>query len=120
MNRIRLVTMISTALLAAPSWAAEPVTVESHITDVTVYPDRAQVTRTAEIDINPGETRLLFDKLPAALADDSIQAAGKAVTQVAIGDVAVNTIVHQQAQDAKVEELEKRVQDLHDEREVLD
>jgi uncharacterized protein (TIGR02231 family) len=119
MNRIRLVAVLSVALLAARSWAAEPVTVESHITDVTVYPDRAQITRSAEININPGETRLLFDKLPAMLADDSIQAAGKAAAQVVIGDVAVNTVVHEQAQDAKAEELEKRVQDLHDQREAL-
>src|SRR5579859_6037944 len=119
MNRIRLVAVLYVALLAARSWAAEPVTVESHITDVTVYPDRAQVTRAAEINIDPGETRLLFDKLPATLADDSIQAAGKAATQVVIGDVAVNTVVHEQAHDARAEELEKRVQDLHDEREAL-
>jgi uncharacterized protein (TIGR02231 family) len=119
MNRIRLVAVLSVALLAARSRAAEPVTVESHITDVTVYPDRAQVTRTAEININPGETRLLFDHLPVMLADDSIQAAGKAAAQVVIGDVAVNTIVHEQAQDAKAEDLEKRVQNLHDQREAL-
>ena len=119
MNRIYPIAVLSVALLAARSWAAEPVTVESHITDVTVYPDRAQVTRTAEININPGETRLLFVHLPATLADDSIQAAGKSATQVVIGDVAVNTVVHEQAQDAKAEELEKRVQDLRDEREAL-
>lgn len=118
MNRIRLVALLSVAFLAARSWAAEPVTVESHITDVTVYPDRAQITRTAEVDINPGENRLLFDKLPATFADDSIQAAGKGATQAVIGDVAVNTVVHEQAQDAKAEELEKCVQDLHDEREA--
>lgn len=119
MNRIRLITVLSVALLSARSWAAEPVTVESHITDVTVYPDRAQVTRAADVNINPGETRVLFDKLPATLANDSIQAAGKAATQVVIGDVAVNTVVHEQAQDAKTQEMEKRVLDLHDGREAL-
>jgi uncharacterized protein (TIGR02231 family) len=119
MNPIRIVLVLPVALLAARSWAADPITVESHITDVTVYPDRAQVTRTAEININSGETRLLFDGLPAALADDSIQAAGKAASQVVIGDVAINTVIHEQAQAAKAQELEKRVQDLHDEREAL-
>ena len=119
MNRICLVAALSAALLAARSWAVEPVTVESHITDVTVYPDRAQVTRSADINVNPGENRLLIDHLPPTLAEDSVKAAGKAPLQVIVQDVAVRTVVHEQSSDTKVAELEKRVEDLHDQREAL-
>ena len=119
MNRIRLVGALSFALLAARSWAVEPVTVESHITDVTVYPDRAQVTRSADINVNPGENRLLIDHLPPTLAEDSVKAAGKAPIQVIVQDVAVRTVVREQSPDTKAAELEKRVEDLHDQRETL-
>ncbi|HXI82547.1 MAG TPA: mucoidy inhibitor MuiA family protein [Verrucomicrobiae bacterium] len=120
MNRIRLFAVLSATLLSARSWAIEPVTVESHITDVTVYPDRAQVTRSADINVNPGENRLLVDHLPVTLAEDSVKAAGKAPIHVIIQDVAVRTVVREQPSDTKAAEMGKRVQDLHDEREALE
>ncbi|HVM60571.1 MAG TPA: mucoidy inhibitor MuiA family protein [Verrucomicrobiae bacterium] len=119
MNRIRLVAILSVAVFTCRAWAADPVTVESRITEVTLYPDRAQVTRTAEINIDPGEIRLVFDHLPFALANDSVRAAGKAPVQVVMEDVAVHTVVHEQIPDAKVQELADHVQDLYDQREAL-
>ena len=90
MNRIRLIVLLPAALLAAQSWAAELVTVESRITDVTVYPDRAQVTRSADIDVTPGENRIVIDHLPATLEEDSVKAAGKASLQVVIQDIRIS------------------------------
>ncbi len=120
MNRTRLIALLPVALFAASSWAVETVPVESHITDVTVYPDRAQVTRSADVDVAPGENRLLIDHLPAFLTENSVKAAGKASIQVIIEDIAVRTVVHEQAPDTKAAELEKLVQDLRDDRDTLD
>jgi len=39
----------------------------SRITDVTVYADRAQVTRTATVNPGAEPSRLVFAKLPAGL-----------------------------------------------------
>src|ERR1700690_1401608 len=119
MNRIWMAAVLSAALLAARSWAGEPVPVDSHITDVTVYPDRAQITRSADINVSPGENRLLIDHLPPTLAEDSVKAAGKAPIQVIVQDVAVRTVVREQSADTRTVELEKHVENLHDEREAL-
>src|ERR1039458_1610020 len=102
MNRICLVAALSAALLAARSWAVEPVSDDSHCTALTVYPYRAEVTRSTDINVNPGENRLLIDHLPPTLAEDSVKAAGKAPLQVIVQDVAVRTVVHEQSSDTKV------------------
>ncbi|MBA4371809.1 MAG: hypothetical protein C0402_02980 [Thermodesulfovibrio sp.] len=49
---------------------------KSRISAVTVYSDRAQVTRTASEKLPAGEQRLVFDNLPAGLEPGSIQVNG--------------------------------------------
>ncbi|MBI3562171.1 MAG: mucoidy inhibitor MuiA family protein [Gammaproteobacteria bacterium] len=51
-------------------------TLTSSITGVTVFTDRAQVTRCAQITLAAGEHTLQFDKLPSRLDADSIQVSG--------------------------------------------
>lgn len=53
--------------------------VDSVITSVTVFQDRAEVTRVATIGLEAGEHRLLFDMLPASIEDKSIQVNGAGV-----------------------------------------
>ena len=47
----------------------------SRISAVTVYRDRAVITRTASAQLAAGEQVLSFENLPAALVDQSLQAA---------------------------------------------
>ena len=107
------------ALLAAAAHA-EPISADSRITDVTVYADRAQVSRTTEVTLTPGENRIQLANLPATLVDDSVRAAGKAGGPVTIQDVEVRTVVREQAADAAAKELEARLQKLRDESAALD
>ncbi len=51
--------------------------VESKITSVTVYSDRAQITRSATTYLTKGEHKILFDELPQSIEQNSIQANGK-------------------------------------------
>ena len=60
----------------------------SRITAVTVYSDRAQVTRTATERLTAGEHRLIFEKLPAGLVPGSIQVNGTGRAE--LGDVKLN------------------------------
>jgi uncharacterized protein (TIGR02231 family) len=100
--------------------ASEPVVADSKITDVTVYADRAQVTRTAEVSLSAGETRVSFDSLPVDLFDDSVRASGKGAAPVSIQDVEVRRTVREQVADATAKELETRLQKLRDENAALD
>jgi uncharacterized protein (TIGR02231 family) len=48
----------------------------SQVTDVTVYSDRAQVTRTAEVQLTEGLNQLRFEDLPFSVDSRGIQVSG--------------------------------------------
>ena len=50
---------------------------ESKIDEVTVFIDRAQVKRSAPVDLKKGEQEVIFMALPAAIEKNSIQVSGK-------------------------------------------
>jgi len=50
--------------------------IDSKITAVTVYTDRAVVTRTAPAELKAGITDLVFPQLPQALDERSLQVSG--------------------------------------------
>ncbi len=73
--------MRQTALpLAALLWvghlSAAPIEAPSQISAVTVYADRARVTRTAEVSLPEGESVVRLGGLPADLDPSSVQAGG--------------------------------------------
>lgn len=53
-----------------------PITLTSNISAVTIYSDRAQVTRQATLPLDAGEHTLWFTRLPESLDADSIQVSG--------------------------------------------
>ena len=50
---------------------------KSSISSVTVYPDRASVTREADLSLVPGVHSVIFDGLPSALIPNSVRVSGK-------------------------------------------
>lgn len=65
-------------VLSASSAIAQPVqkAVESKVTKVTVFPEGAQVSRTAKTTISPGTTELTFSGLSPYTSISSIQVSG--------------------------------------------
>ena len=60
--------------VTASGYAQNELVADSRIESVIVYPDSARVTRTAGIEIGPGETECYFDFLPDMLDASSIRA----------------------------------------------
>ena len=58
------------------------IAVSSQVTDVTVYNDRAQVVRTAEVELQEGINKLRFEDLPEAIDSRGIQVDGSGVATV--------------------------------------
>ena len=71
-------------LAAAPAFAA-PLAADSRITAVTVYADRAVVTRHATLDVAAGPVELSLAQLPAALLDVEVRFARRHVDIAASG-----------------------------------
>ena len=87
MKRQLLSSVLSLSILAAMGQVDKPV--ESKITDVTVFLNKAQVTRDARSRIEAGKTNLIITGLTAQLDPQSIQVTGK-------GSFVILGIGHQQ------------------------
>jgi uncharacterized protein (TIGR02231 family) len=86
--------------------------VESRISAVTVYQDRAVVTRTATVQLTGGTAELVFANLPQALNEQSLQVSGKGTAQATILDVSAKQTFVDYTPNARVKELEDQLRAL--------
>jgi len=94
---------------------------DSHISAVTVYADRAVVTRTATLDIAAtGQQELVFNNLPATLVEQSLQVSGRGTAQVTILDVAARTAYLNFTPNDRVKSLEDELRGLEKQTRGLD
>src|SRR5687767_3922216 len=86
---------VATALFVVHPALAEDAAriVDSRIARVTVYEDRALVTRTARPGLPQGVTRLVFEHLPASLDDASIRARCGAARVLGVDRATVHLVV---------------------------
>jgi uncharacterized protein (TIGR02231 family) len=109
-----------TILLLAFSAGLSAAPVDSRITSVTVYSDRAIVTRTATNELIAGEHTLTFENLPAALVDQSLQASGFGVPGATILDVSAQNVFAEITTNEHVKSVEDQIKILQKQRRVLD
>jgi len=97
---------------------AEPA--DSRLTAATVYADRAVVTRTATLDLAAGEHAIAFERLPAGLLDQSLQASGRGTATATILDVNAQTAYVDFTPNERVKELEEKLKALAQQQRALD
>jgi len=85
---------------------------ESRITEVTVFADRAAVTRSAEVKLGRGPQVIELGPLPSGIEPDSVTAKGRGDAQVTIHSVQVATRQLETAQDPRVSDLEGDIRDV--------
>ena len=119
MNRLRLSSLL-VALLFAPV-ALVAADLASRITAVTVYTDRAVVTRSATAELAPGITELIFPELPSGLQDQSLQVSGSGTAAATILDVTSRQTYLAVTPDPRRHELENQIKALQqDDRTLAD
>lgn len=106
-------------VLIAAAAAAEPKPVTTAITAVTVYADRAQVTRTGTVDLPGGSSRVAIQHLPGWIDAESVRATIVPSSAGQILDVAVETTFLAQANEEAVRVAQAAVQELSDEAQAL-
>ncbi|MDW3845633.1 mucoidy inhibitor MuiA family protein [Micromonospora sp. BRA006-A] len=87
--------------------------IDAPVVGVTVYPDRARVTRRGRVRLAAGDHRVRVAPLPLGLRRDSIRVGGRGAVTVLGVDVAAWR--QARSTDAQVIELEQRRRDLADE-----
>jgi uncharacterized protein (TIGR02231 family) len=119
MNAIRTAAAAAAIFIAA-SGSARPQEPSSIISGVTVFPDRAAVTRTIELALQAGPNTVTVVDLPATLLPQSVRVDGSAAAAVRLGAVEVRTRYGTSANPDAERRLQEEIEALHDRRRALD
>jgi uncharacterized protein (TIGR02231 family) len=117
MSRIVLAA-VAIFLLPGLASAAE-IMAESKITAVTVYTDRATVTRQAVIELPAGASTLVFNDLPANLFPDSLRTEGSTAGDVVLGALESKIVSSAELAAPRERELNAKLRELQDARALL-
>jgi uncharacterized protein (TIGR02231 family) len=116
--------LLSFVVLSVSGFAAHAasVTANSKVTDVTVYQDRALVSRSASVPLANGEQQVIFEGLPIGLDENSVRARGQGKGYKILG-VEIRRDFKKVADSEELKNLREQVrtlqfktQDLDDER----
>jgi uncharacterized protein (TIGR02231 family) len=98
---------------------AADLSVRAPVSAVTVFPDRAEVTRTIQATVPAGATTLVLEGLPATLLPDSVRVGGISGGDIAIGSVETRPVYEQAAVNAEERRLVAEIEALGDRRRAL-
>lgn len=118
------VTMLVCGMLALRSPASatvpEKIAVQAVITGVTVYQDRAQVTRATTVNLKTGSQIIAIEGLPVLLQDDSVRVEAKGTARAVITGIEVKRQFLPQIAEARVQEIERELKSLERKLDSLD
>lgn len=90
--------------------------VESKISEVTVYTDRALVTRRGTVALTGNERELAIASLPATLETESVRATGAGTVAVRLLGVRTETVFSSEPVGDRTAELTQQIQELQTQR----
>ena len=107
------------ALGLAP--ALHALDLDSHIAAVTVFSDRAVVTRAASVDVDgPGTLEAVFTRLPAGLQEASLHAAGGGTADATLLDVTGRPVYVDHPADERIRSLDSQLKKLEAQQRLID
>lgn len=112
-------TLLALALATLPGLGAAA-GLASSIGAVTVYQDRAVVTRNLVSEFGAGEHELVLDNLPASLQENSVQVSAKSTGQATLLDVKVRDAVRADTTNERVRQIEAQIDTLQARQAALD
>ena len=86
--------------------------VRSKVTAVTVYSDRAMITRGADVNLTAGTNIVEFGGLPVSFVDQSLRVSGSAESGVRILDVRIKTVYIDTIPNTRIKNLQDRLYSL--------
>ncbi len=92
---------------------------DAPVTEVTVYADRALVTRSGSIRLEAGEHELRINDLPKFIRD-SLRAAGQGPKGTRILNVDVTTAFHSRPPEREIQQLQDQLDQLTQQKQLLE
>ncbi len=123
-RNMRRSLLTSTALALAIIGGALPanatdITADTRISAVTVYADRASITRTGTVTVSPGDHVVIINGLPGGIAPDSLRADGSSTAGVTLGAVDHKIVNAAQLSAPRERELQTKILELQDQRALI-
>lgn len=114
MHLRHLLSFIAVFLMPGALYAASAsrLPAQATISAVTVYQDRAQVTRSVAVALKPGSQIIAVEGLPVLLQDDSVRVDAKGTAQATITGIEVKRSFLSQTADKRVKEIEAELKQL--------
>jgi uncharacterized protein (TIGR02231 family) len=97
-------------------YGQEPTPVSSSVRAVTVYPDRARVTRTGTVTLPEGASVLQFVGLPEGLEEDSVVVQAQSDAAVTIEGIDIRNQFLAASALPRTQELQGQLRDLEDQK----
>ena len=94
--------------------------IQTAISRVVVYEDRAMITRTGELSLPAGPGEVTVSNLPPGLLDDSVRVSGRAGVPVTITGTEVRKVFLDDPRREEVAALTGEIEGLKEERSALD
>ncbi len=95
-------------------------TLDTRICEVTVYTDRALVTRRGTVALTGNERELAIASLPATLDTESVRATGAGIVAVRLLGVRTETVFSSEAVGDRTAELTQQIQELETQKLAID
>ncbi len=112
--------LVGTSLFCFSSGAhAADLVASSAITDVVVYPARATITRTAEVELPAGASTVILENMPQGLLPDSLRVQGSALQPVKLGALENKIVTQTEIAAPREKEISEKITTLTDQRELL-
>lgn len=112
-------TLLALAIATIPGLGAAA-GLASSIGAVTVYQDRAVVTRSASSELAAGEHELVLENLPVTLQESSLQVSAKSTGQASLLDVKVRDAYQADTANERVRALQEQLRKLEAQQAELD
>lgn len=110
----KMLLMVFFIFLAAGFAQAADVDAVSRISQVTVYSSSAFVTRSAQVEVKPEDTRVIFAGIIPEIDENSIRVKGKGTAQVKILGAQMKREFTEEAPAVRVQQLETEIQAIQD------
>lgn len=114
MKNLRFLLTLSLLLVSTSTFAAEArrIAAPGRISSVTVFNDRALVSRSATLALKPGSYLVVFEGLPVLLQDDSVRVEGRGSAVASIVGLEVRRAFLEQSGEKRVKELDEEIRTL--------
>lgn len=105
---------LSLLFLPGGTILAADIDVSAPIGAVTVFPDRAEVTRVVGVTLPVGSNTVVIDDLPASLLPDSVRVEGQGSDAVVIGSVETKAVYLDEIVSQRERRMQADIQTLQD------